>query len=839
MVADHTGPTTRERRLPKAIRFVALFSFVPPQEHTHKNAEAPFDPVQLAALVAHQLRSPIAAAASLLEALAGEFAGPLSPRQKELLAKAISRCDEAIQSTERILTIANAFNDKADAFEPADVVELVRRAAPRWCEEAAGHGIFFSVDAEIDRACVALSASALLEVLEALVGNAIKYTPRDGRACLCMERCTDGELTICVTDSGIGVAEQDRARIFAPFYRSQVARSSSTPGTGLGLSLVRTVVEKAGGRVWVEQAGLGGAEFVVRLPVVAERSVSKGDTQMPDPLRVVIVGGVAAGPKVASKIIRLMPDAQVTIVEKGKLMSYAGCGLPYYISGVVKEQKELMCTPVGVVRDPVFFQKVKNVRVLNQTEALEIDRPAKRLRIRNEGGRETWLGYDKLVLATGATPVVPPIPNVHLGNIFTLHGVHDAEGIKAVLAERKAHDVVIVGGGLIGVEVTEAMVQRGCRVTIVEMLPQILRILDWELAKLVEQHMESHGVRTLTGTKVVSFEGDGTVARVKTDSGLVLPADMAILAIGVRPCVDLGKKAGLEIGQTGALRIDEHLRTSDPDIYAAGDCVESTDLLTGKPCYVPMGSTANKHGRVAAVNICGGNDTFPGVLGSTVCKVFDYCVARTGLTEAEARKQGYEVVTALAPAPDRAHFMPTARSLILKLIADARTRRLIGAQAIGPGEGDKRIDVAAMAISAAMTVDQLANVDLCYAPPYSPAMDNIITAANVVRNKLDGHMHGVTPMEVKSMLDEGRDFVLLDVRSPAEYDQVHLPHSTLIPLGALRGRMDELPKDKEIVTFCKISLRGYEAALILKAAGFHNVRVMDGGIATWPYERIQ
>ena len=727
---------------------------------------------------------------------------------------------------------------RADAFEPADVAVLVRHAAPRWQEEAARNGISLSIDAEVDHACVALSAAALLEVFEALVGNAIKYTPRDGRACFCVEKGLDARLTVRVADSAIGVAEQDRERIFTQFCRAPVAQSSSRPGTGLGLYLVRTLVEKADGRIWVEQADLGGAEFILRLAVVAERSVSKGDTEMPDPMRVVIVGGVAAGPKVASKIIRLMPNAQVTIVEKGKLISYAGCGLPYYVSGVVKEQKELMCTPVGAVRDPVFFQKVKNVRVMNQTEALEIDRSAKRLRVRSGGGRESWLSYDKLVLATGATPVVPPIPNVQLGNIFTLHGVHDAEGIKAVLAEEKAHDVVIVGGGLIGVEVTEAIVQRGCRVTIVEMLPQILRILDWEMARLVEQHMESHGVRTLTGTKVVSFEGEGNVASVKTDSGTVLPADMVILAIGVCPCVDLGKKAALEIGQTGALRVDDHLRTSDPDIYGAGDCVESIDLLTGKPCYVPMGSTANKHGRVAAVNICGGNDTFPGVLGSTVCKVFDHCVARTGLTEADARKQGYEVVTALAPAPDRAHFMPTARNLIIKLIADARTRRLLGAQAVGPGDGDKRINVAAMAITAGMTVDQLANVDLCYAPPYSPAMDNIITAANVVRNKLDGYMHGVTPMEVKSMLDEARDFVLLDVRSPAEYDQVRLPHSTLIPLGALRGRLGELPKDKEIVTFCKISLRGYEAALILKAAGFHNVRVMDGGLATWPYEKM-
>jgi len=559
---------------------------------------------------------------------------------------------------------------------------------------------------------------------------------------------------------------------------------------------------------------------------------------MSNALNVVIIGGVAAGPKAASKIMRLAPEARVTVVEKGKFLSYAGCGLPYYISGVVKTQEELMSTPVGVVRDAVFFRKVKNVEVMNSTEALEIDRGNKRVRVRDgQSGEQSWLDYDKLVIATGGAPVVPPIGGVELGNVFTLHGVNDAEGIKMALAEGKARDVVVVGGGLIGMEMVEALVQKGCRVTVVEMLPQILSILDWEMAKLVEQHLEAHGVKVLTGTKAQSFQGDDKVTAVVTDKAS-LPADMVILAIGVRPNVGLAERAGLEIGPTGAIKVDERMQTSDPDIYAAGDCVECTDLLTGRPCYVPLGSTANKQGRVAAINVCGGRDTFPGVLGSTVCKVFDYCVARTGLTESNARELGYNVTTVLAPAPDRAHYMPEAKPLLLKLIVDGKTGRLIGAQAVGPGEGDKRIDVAAMAITAAMTVDQLANADLCYAPPYSPAMDNLITAANIARNKLSGEMAGVTAMEVHQMLEEKKDFIFLDVRSPAEWEEVRLPHSTLIPLGALRERAEELPRDKEIITFCKISLRGYEAALILKAAGFKSVRVMDGGVAMWPYEKL-
>jgi NADPH-dependent 2,4-dienoyl-CoA reductase/sulfur reductase-like enzyme/rhodanese-related sulfurtransferase len=557
------------------------------------------------------------------------------------------------------------------------------------------------------------------------------------------------------------------------------------------------------------------------------------------PLKVIVIGGVAAGPKTAAKITRLNPEAEVTLLEKGKFISYAGCGLPYYVSGVVKEQKDLMSTPIGVIRDPAFFQKVKGFKVLAETEALEIDRARKRVRARRNGeAGELWLDYDKLVLATGAKPVVPSVPNVTLANIFTLHNVPDADGIKALLAQTKPRDVVMVGGGLIGAEAVEALVQCGCRVTVVEMMPQILRMLDWEMARLVERHMESHGVKVMTNTQVTSFEGEGRVSGVVTSQGR-LPADLVVLGIGVRPNVELARRAGLKIGPTGAIEVDAGMRTSDPEIYAAGDCAEGTDLVTGKPCYMPMGSTASKQGRVAAINICGGQDRFPGVLGSTVCKVFDFCVARTGLTEDAARQHGYETTTVLVPDADRAHYMPTAKPLIIKLVVDSRTRKLLGAQAVGSGAGDKRMDVAAMAITAGMTVDQLSKVDLCYAPPYSPALDNIITAANVARNKLDGQFAGVTPIEVKARLDAKADFLFLDVRSPAEHQQVRLPGSTLIPLGALRARLGELPKDKEIVTFCKISLRGYEAAKILQAAGFANVRVMDGGVVVWPFEKNQ
>jgi NADPH-dependent 2,4-dienoyl-CoA reductase/sulfur reductase-like enzyme/rhodanese-related sulfurtransferase len=558
-------------------------------------------------------------------------------------------------------------------------------------------------------------------------------------------------------------------------------------------------------------------------------------------MKVVIIGGVAAGPKAASKIIRLKPDTEVTIIEKGLFLSYAGCGLPYYVSGEIKEQKGLMETPAGVVRDAAFFLNVKNFKVQNRMEALEIDRRGKRVRVKAlMSGEESWLSYDKLVLATGATPVIPPIPGTDKKNVFTLHGMHDAEGIKTLLSEHKAKDVVIIGGGLIGVEATEALATHGCRVTIVEMLPQILNLLDCDIARLVENYLESKAIRVMTNTRALALESrDGSVDRVthvRTDKG-DLAADVVILAIGVRPDASLAQKAGLAIGEkTGAIKVDGQMRTSDPNIFAAGDCVECIDRMTGLPCYVPLGSTANKQGRVAAVNICGGNDVFPGVLGSSICKVFDYCVGRTGLTERAAVDFGYEVVTAMVPGADRAHYMPKSKMLLMKIVAEKNTGRLLGVQVTGPGEGAKRIDVAATAITAGMTIDQLANLDLSYAPPYASAMDNLITAANVVRNKRDGYMVGISAESVQRKIQIGEDFVFLDVRSPKEYEQEHLPKSTLIPLGALRKRLAEIPKDKEIITYCAISLRGYEASLILRAAGFSDVKVLDGGVAMWPYE---
>ncbi|MBN1788247.1 MAG: FAD-dependent oxidoreductase [Sedimentisphaerales bacterium] len=800
------------------------------------------DPLKFASLMAHQLKGPVASISTILQTLLGEFAGPLSPKQKDMLQRAIARCDEALVAAQRVLNISKALNDPKAFGGVVELVSIVRKSSVAWSEQARAHNINFTTKIDVEPAQAIGNEAAIPEVVEALLSNAIKYTPDNGsiEVHLLYNNSTD-TYQLKIGDSGIGIQKKNRQKVFEPFYRTPGAHASSRPGTGLGLAFVKTMVEAAGGNVHIEKSHLGGTELIVNLkaaPKVAAEQIP-GDKKMERPVKVVIIGGVAAGPKVAAKINRLDPDADVTIVEKGTLLSYAGCGLPFYIGGVVKSQGELMSSPAGVVRDPIFFQQVKNVHIMNQTEAVEIDRDKKQVRVKHLiDSTESLLDYDKLVLATGSEPIIPNIEGNNLSNIFTLHGVSDAEGIKAALDKGKARDVVIVGGGLIGIEMTEALVMRGCRVTIIEKLPQILRVLDRELAMLVDNHLESHGIKVLTSTEVKRFQGTDKVESVMTDKG-TFPADLVIVAVGNRPNIALAQQAALEIGTTGAIKVSPQMQTSDKDIYAAGDCVENIDLITQKPVYVPLGSTANKQGRVAAINICGGNDAFSPILGAVACKVFDYNVAVTGLTERAAKQANFDVVTVLVPAPDREHFVRGAEVLMLKLVVDKKSRKLLGAQGISRGNADKRIDVATTAITAGMTVDQIANLDLCYAPPYSPVIDNLITAANVARNKLDGLMNGISPIQLRQLIDENNDCTLLDVRTPAEYHQIRLADSTLIPLVSLRTRFGELDREKSTVIFSSYSLRAYEAAFILKKEGFSNVRVLDGGLEMWPYEKVQ
>ncbi|NLJ48256.1 MAG: FAD-dependent oxidoreductase [Candidatus Atribacteria bacterium] len=565
--------------------------------------------------------------------------------------------------------------------------------------------------------------------------------------------------------------------------------------------------------------------------------------------KVVIIGGVAAGPKIAAKLRRLDPEAEITIIEKGKFLSYAGCGLPYYICEDIKEQRELMETPVGVLRDPDFFEKTKNVKVFNRTEAIKVDRLKKEVEIKNHDNNQIkTLPYDYLVFATGAKVMIPPIkaidvehPGMELGcmdlsHVYTLHGIEDAEAIRWIIKEKMAKKAIIIGGRLIGMEMTESLVKSGLSVTVIEMLPEILPILDEDLGILVRRYCQEKGVNVRVEEKIIRLEGEGgIVKKVVTNKG-IYDTDTVIIATGFRPNSVLAKKSGIEIGETGGIKVDLFMRTNDPFIYAAGDCVEIENLVCMKNAYMPMGSLANKQGRTVAINIAGGQEVFRGGLNSVVFKLFDYTVSRTGLGMKQARDLGFDAEYALVPAPDKAHYYPGAKRVITKIIVDKRSGKILGGQFIGTGDIMKSVNTVATALYYGGSIEDLSMLDIPYAPPYASAIDNVCVAANVIRNKLNRSMIGISAFEVEKKRKRNEDFILLDVRTPKEYQQVRIPGSTLIPLGILKQKLNELPQDKEIIVFCAVSLRGYEASLILKSNGFNHVKVMDGGLACWPYE---
>ena len=556
---------------------------------------------------------------------------------------------------------------------------------------------------------------------------------------------------------------------------------------------------------------------------------------MERPNEIVIIGGTACGPKAGARARRCDPQARITIVEQGKDLSTTTCGLPYYISGVIDSQSDL------VARQHDFFKDVMNMEVLTHTKALSIDREAHKVELLNlTTNQVVSIGYDKLVLATGGLPAIPDLPGRHLRGIFTLTKIEDANAIRSLITPPEIKQAVIIGAGLIGLEMAEAFVSQGLEVTVVEALDWVLpALLDFEVAAYIEKHLRAKGLNLLLRQRVTGFEGDrnGWVRQVITGD-FKLETKLVLLAIGTKPNTSLAQDAGLTIGSTGGIAVSQHLQTSEPDIYAGGDCVENINRITHQKMLAHLGSTANKHGRVIGTNVTGGCETFPGVLGTTIAKVFDYNVARVGLSETQAREAGYDVITCLVPGYEHATYYPEDKEILVKLVAETSSNRLLGGQVVGPGETAKRVDVLATALTFGATVDDIANLDLSYAPPFNSAMDPLHNAANVIRNKQSGYAKTLTPMEVKNKLENRDDFILLDVRSPGEWDicRLEATQAKLLPLRELRARLNELPKDAEIVAFCQTSVRAYQAQRILEGAGFERIKFMEGSIAAWPYE---
>lgn len=559
-------------------------------------------------------------------------------------------------------------------------------------------------------------------------------------------------------------------------------------------------------------------------------------------LKVVVVGGVACGPKAAARMKRLNPEAQVTLIEKGDWISYGGCGLPYFVGATVKELNDLMTTSWEAVRTPEFMKATKDIDTLLGWEATSIDREKKEVLVRSVAdGSEKTLPYDKLVLATGAYNAKPPIKNIDAEGVFEMKTPKDGVDMQEYL-KKGVGSAVIIGAGLIGMEVAEACANWGVDVTVIEMQDRIFpKMLDKDLSLVLQTYLESEDMNFMTGTAVqeILLDDAGAVAGVRTDKGDV-DCEMVLVSTGVRSEVTLAKEAGLVCDP--AIIVNEHMQTSDPDIYAGGDCVMVTHRISGEQTFAPMGSTANKHGRVIGTNIAMGNtQTFPGVIGTSICKLFDWSAGKTGLTEDEARKQGFDVVTCIVPGPDITHFMPGKKLIMVKVIADRATARILGVQIVGPGNVEKRLDTMAGALSAKpdLTAYEMSNLDLAYAPPFSSALDNIIVNANVIQNVIEGNAHSYTYFEALERINKD-DAYFVDLRVDDEVKAMPFPAENMIhiPIEELRERAGEVPKDKDIVLFCILSTRGYEAQLILEQAGLENVHFIQGGIQFWPFENV-
>ncbi len=558
--------------------------------------------------------------------------------------------------------------------------------------------------------------------------------------------------------------------------------------------------------------------------------------------RVVIIGAVALGPKVACRLRRLRPDAEIVMVDQDRFISYGGCGIPYYLSEDVPDERSLMSTSFHVLRDEKFFREAKGVTVRPRTRALRIDREKKCVEIEDlESGEISELPYDQLVLGTGSLPIRPPIPGIDLTNVFCVSNLQNALDIKKTLVRPEVKRAVVVGAGAIGVEVTEAIADIwAIKTALVERLGHIFpRLFDANMASMGERHLEEKGVEVLTGETVLKIEGeedgDGKVCRVVTDRRS-LPADIVILAAGVRPNSRLAKEAGLELSAQGGIVVNEFLQTSDPDIYAGGDCVENRSLVTGGPVFTPLGSLANRHGRVIAARIAGKEENFPGVVGSFIVKVFDLCLAAAGLSQEEAIAAGFDAERVLTVGYDRAHFMPEKAFMFLQLIVDRASRRVLGIQGVGKANDAVavRIDAVAALLKYQPLVEDISNLELAYSPPFASAMDSVNALGNTAANLLDGLYRRMTVGEAMEHLHGGdEDVLFLDLNAPGQAKPYleRFPGQWInIPYENLASRIDEVPRDGTIVTICDSGIRSYESQVLLSARGYSSVYAMEGGL---------
>lgn len=536
--------------------------------------------------------------------------------------------------------------------------------------------------------------------------------------------------------------------------------------------------------------------------------------------KIIVVGGVAGGATAAARLRRLSEQDEIIVFERGEYISFANCGLPYYIGGVIEDRKKLLVQTIPAMEDRFHLD------IRNFTEIVHINREEKTVVARDvRTGKEYEESYDVLLLSPGSKPIKPDIPGIEeVQALFTLRNVPDTDRIKQYVDEHATQHAVVIGGGFIGLEIAENLIERGLRVTVVQKTNQVMAPIDYEMAQLVHAELTKHGVELILEDGLKAFTNQGTT--VVLDSGAEIDADMVILAIGVQPESNLAKEAGLEVGVRGAIKVNEQLQTSDPAIFAVGDAIEVKDYVSDFDSFVPLAGPANRQGRLVADYINGIDVKYKGVLGTSIMKLFDLTVATTGNNEKTLKRinRPYDVVH--VHPMNHAGYYPGASQMTLKLIFDKTNGEILGAQAVGKSGVDKRIDVIATAIKGGLTVSDLADLELAYAPPFSSAKDPVNMAGYVASNIVDGFVKTVQWHEIDDIVKQGG--YLIDVRDPEEVARGAIAGSVNIPVNDLRNRLEEIPRDKEIYVSCQVGLRGYLATRILAGNGIQ-AKNIDGG----------
>ncbi|MBE8168806.1 MAG: FAD-dependent oxidoreductase [Shewanella sp.] len=547
--------------------------------------------------------------------------------------------------------------------------------------------------------------------------------------------------------------------------------------------------------------------------------------------KIVIIGGVAGGASAAARARRLSEDAEIIMFERGEFVSFANCGLPYHIGGEIKERNDLL------LQTPESFLNRFNVDVRVKQEVISINRKEKTVTIKRLiDGKEYDESYDYLLLSPGAAPVVPPIKGIKNPLTHTLRNIADMDTIKNIIIKHQPKHATVVGGGFIGLEMMEAFHNLNITTTLVELSDQVMTPVDREMSGLVHAEIVQKGIdlRLETGLTEVQHRDDDSKLTLQLSNGDFLETDLLIMAIGVRPDVTLAKQAGIEIGELGGIVTNSAMQTSDPFIYAAGDAIEEMDFVTGKQTVVPLAGPANRQGRMVADNMLGRDEHYQGTQGTAICKVFDLAVGVTGKNEKQLQRENMSYEKVFVHTASHASYYPGAETVSFKLLFNPETGRILGAQAVGKDGVDKRIDVMAVAQRAGMTVQQLQHVELSYAPPYGSAKDVINQAAFVANNLIKGDLKAIHFNEVNHLSD---DQVLVDVRNPSELESLGWIEGAInIPLDVLRERMDELPKDKEVIIYCQAGLRGHVAYRQLVNNNY-KARNLLGGYRTWMFAR--